>query len=117
MRKSHSDHIVPIEQWHPQFPDDPVQPCHFSGIIGTIGSPIGHNGIRYYNEEDEKLKKRAETQENMKFHFQAPLMLVQKFPRHLSTLSTIKLVPEQKIRFFKNFVQRRWVYSVAEATS
>ena len=44
-------------------------------------------------------------------------MLVQKFPRQLSSLSTITLFPEPKIHFFKNFVQRRWVYSVVETTS
>ena len=44
-------------------------------------------------------------------------MLVQKFPRQLSTLSTVNLFPEPKICFFKNFVQRRWVYSVVETTS
>ena len=44
-------------------------------------------------------------------------MLVQKFPRQLSTLSTINLFPEPKICVFKIFVQRRWVYSVIETTS
>ena len=44
-------------------------------------------------------------------------MLVQKFLRQLSTLSTIKLFPEPTIRFFQKFVQRRWVYSVVETTS
>ena len=72
--------------------------------------------------ENNKLKKtkieeKAETQENMKLHFQAPPMLVQKFPRQLPTLSTITLLPAPKIRFSKNFVQRRWVYSVVETTS
>ena len=40
-----------------------------------------------------KIEERTETEEKLKFHFQAPPMLVQKFPRHLSTFSTIKLVP------------------------
>ena len=44
-------------------------------------------------------------------------MLVQKFPRHLSTPSTINLLPAPKICFFKTFVQQRWVYSVVETTS
>ena len=44
-------------------------------------------------------------------------MLVKKFPSQLSTISTANLFPEPKIRFFKNFVQRRWVYSVVETTS
>ena len=44
-------------------------------------------------------------------------MLVQKLPRQLSTASTTNLFPEPKIRLFKNFVQRRWVYSVVETTS
>ena len=64
-----------------------------------------------------KLKKSAETQEILKFHFQAPPMLVQKLPGQLSTLFTVTLFPEPKLAFSKNFVQRRWVYSVAEATS
>ena len=64
-----------------------------------------------------KIEERAETQEDVKIHFQAPPMLVQKFPRQFSSLSTIKLFPEAKIRFFKNSVQRRWIYSVAKATS
>ena len=44
-------------------------------------------------------------------------MLAQKIPRQLSTLSAIQLFPEPKICFSKNFVQRRWVYSVVETTS
>ena len=65
-----------------------------------------------------KLKKRAETQENVTIRFHAPPMLVQNIPRQLSTFSTITLFPEPTIRFFKkNFVQQRWVYSVAGLTS
>ena len=48
-----------------------------------------------------KIEEGAETQENMKFHFQAPPMLVQKFPGHLSSPSTINLFPELKTCFFK----------------
>ena len=77
-----------------------------SGVLSAIGTSC-----------KEKLKKRAETQENVKFHSQAPPMLVQKFPRQLSTLAIVNLFPEPNICFFKNFVQRRWVYSVVETTS
>ena len=80
-------------------------------------TPTQHRIQPFQNNKDERLKKRAETQENVKFHFQAPPMLVQKFPRQLSTLSTVNLFPEPKICFFQNFVQRRWVYSVVETTS
>ena len=119
--KAHLDHVVPIEQWHPQFPVDPEQPRHVSRTQKrrphcTIGSYFSHlknndndndedNGTKIMMENEE----RTETQENVKFHFQAPPKLVQKIPRQLSTLSTIKLFPEPKIRIFKNFVQRRWV--------
>ena len=50
-----------------------------------------------------KTAERAKTQENVKFHFQAPPMLVKKFPRQLSTLSTINLFPEQSNLLFQKF--------------
>ena len=75
-----------------------------SGILSSLTSPCSlaisvehkkaaHTALSGVNSaivhrKDERLKKRAETQENAKFHFQAPPMLVQKFPRQLSTLST-----------------------------
>ena len=73
--------------------------------------------------KNEELKRRAETQENVKFHFQAPPMLVQKFPtqqipRYILSSCSTNFLPELRSQLFqKIFVQRRWVYSVVETTS
>ena len=48
-----------------------------------------------------KIEERAETQENVEFHFQAPPMLVQKFPRQLSTLLKTPCFPNKKIALLK----------------
>ena len=68
-------------------------------------------------KQETNIEEITETQEIKKFHFQAPPMLFQNFPRQLPTHSTVTLFPEPKLCFFKTFVQRRWVYLVAEATS
>ena len=98
-----------------------IIPCNLAISRGHRNAaqtaPSGVRSAIPEKNKSEELKKRAETQENVKIHFQAPPMLVQKFPRQLSTLSTVNLFPEPKICFFKNFVQRRWVYSVVETTS
>ena len=56
----------------------------------------------YTEKKNRELKKRAETQENVKFHFQAPLMLVQKFRRQIFTLFKFNLLPEPRKLLFQN---------------
>ena len=64
-----------------------------------------------------KIEERAEKQEDVKFHFQAPPpQASSNFSKEFSP-STINLFPEPKNLIFKFSVQRRWVYSVAEASS
>ena len=50
-----------------------------------------------------KIEERAETEQNVIFHFQAPAMLVQKFLREFSSPSTINLFPKPKTGCSKNF--------------
>ena len=61
-------------------------------------------------------EERIETQQSVNIHFQAPCMLVKKFSRPFSSHSKPSCFPKQKLAF-KIFVQRRWVYSVAELIS
>ena len=67
---------------------------------------------------DDKIEERAETQEKVEFHFRAPPIPVQKLSQTTFYPFYSHTVPQtKKFRFFKNFVQRRLVYSAAEATS
>ena len=72
-----------------------------SGLRSAISEKKNVDKKDNKQKNDVEIEKRAETQENVKFHFQAPLMVVQIFPWQIfSSPSTIKLFPEPKICFF-----------------
>ena len=62
-------------------------PCNLAISLGhkkaAHTAPSGVNSAIERRKRNRKLKKRAEIQENVKFHFRAPPMLVQKFPSQL----------------------------------
>ena len=86
---SHADAEKPPTLRRPEF----IQPSH---------KMINDDDNDNKQNKDDEIEERTETQQNVKFHFQAAPNLFQKSPRQLSTPSTIKLFPEPKIRFSKS---------------
>ena len=73
-----------------------------SGVRSAISEMKNNDDNDNEQNQDEEFEEKTETQENVKFHFQAPPMLVQKIPRQLSSLLQSTCFPNHKLHF-QNF--------------
>ena len=105
-----------------------IIPCNLAISRGHRNAaqtaPSGVRSAIPEKNKSEELKKRAETQENVKIHFQAPpphasskISQSTNFPINFLIMLHQFSSRTPEPNFSKNFVQRRWVYSVVETTS